>query len=511
MTYICPNKKKHMKSKTMSSVIVSAWIMMLMLAGPVSAQHEYTYKNGKKYPSGKCINFSQTATKAAVQGKILSCNDGFPGDKKKPGKPAVHVDSMVSYSVYEGYTIRQTYSYSFRHYLQTLLTETLVEGDWMNTEQSVYTYDRKGNLLTETISYWTGTDWEAYLNLTYTYNKIGQRTSMLYEDLAGGFTELVSMIYDRRGNRIKELGKYWDGSSYVNLEMWSYTYNRHNDRLTSLGQLWDGTGWMDYQRETWTYRSKGKWLTDMVEFSDGFEWQKYLLYENTYDRFGNRLSYIGSYWYEGTGWQAEYGGVFTYDRRGNMLSNVQSYCAYWENPPYWIKNDSTALDFNYKSKIITGTGYMRAENEWVRGETNIYIPFNDNGNTLVFADEYPSNLVHVYYSDLKPGHPWDGETDGALAVTSDETARSAEMILRVSPNPVTTSFRVTVSMPVTEKVTINLYDHQGNRLKQVYQGELTAGEHHLEVASIPAGHEGVLVLRAVTPTRSAASKVIYQN
>lgn len=494
----------------MSSLFISATIMLLMLAGPVPAQHEYTYKNGKKYPSGKCINFNKMADKAAIHEKILSSEDGFPGEKKE-GQPAVHVDSMITYSVYEGFTIRQTYIYAFRSRLQTLLTETRIEDTWINTEQSEYTYDRKGNLLTEIISSWTGTDWEPYQNLTYTYNKIGQCTSMLYHDLSGGFIELVSMFYDHRGNRIKELGKYWDGSSYVNLEMWSYTYNRQNDRLTTLGQFWDNAGWMDYQRETWTYRSKGKWLTDMLEYTDGFELQKYLLYENTYNQAGNRVSYTGSYWYEGTGWQSEFSGAFSYDHRRNMLSNVQSYYAYWENPPYWIKNDSTALDFNYRDKVITGTGYMRSDNEWIRGETNIYIPYNDNGTTLVFANEYPSNLVHVYYSDLEPGHPGDGDTDDAMSVAVDETACSGEMILKVSPNPVTVSFRVSVSMPVTEKVTIDLYDHQGNRLKQVYQGELTAGEHQIEVASIPAGHEGVLLLRAVTPTRSAAIKVIRQE
>jgi hypothetical protein len=493
------------------SAFLSAMAVVLFCATlPVRAQVGYSFRSGQKYPAEKGIDLRKPIGPGAMERNM---NNAFanPARERSPEKPTVKEDSMVSYSREEGNTIKQIYTYSSKGNLDVLLTSAWSGVTWENMQQNLYTYDKKGNVLSESVSAWDGFEWVEYLTLTYTYNNKNQCTSMVYNDIFGGFTELITMTYDKKGNRTRELGQYWDGEGYANLEKWDYTYDKKGNRLSMLGQFWDGAEWMDYMLEEWTWRSDGQWLTDEIEYSDGFAWSNYLLYKNKYNQEGYLASFTGSYWYEGTGWQVEFGGKYKYDGHGNMVSNVHSTYAWWESPPSWIKQDSTALKFNYRKKNVTATGYVWTEDGWMRGDIRIYIPFNDDGNTLIFADEYPSNLVNAYYSDFKDddedGNGQTGETaQSPLAVPGN----SGPVSLTIFPNPVIDAFTVTVGTEVTGYVVITLLDSQGKTVQQVYSGELAAGTHDISVKSIGVPGQGLFFLKAVSPSGSATVKLLRQ-
>jgi hypothetical protein len=493
------------------STLLSMLAIFIILAGiPARAQKGYSFRSGQKYPSEKGIDLRKPIGPGMLDGTRRFGNS--PLDREScPGKPAMHEDSMISYSRYDGYTVKQIYTYSRKGYLEILLTQSWSGLAWENQEQSVFTNDHQGKVLSESVSAWDGSGWIEYLTFTYTYHKSGLLTSLIFHDIFGDFIEMVSMSYDNKGNRIRELGKYWDGEGYVNLEQYSYTYDKQGNRLTMFGQLWDGAAWVDYIRERWTWMTENKCLTDKIEFSDGMAWSNYLLYKNKYNHEEELASYTGSYWHDGSGWVVEFGGKYKYDAHGNRVSDVQSVFAWWEISPYWINQDSTAIKFRYREKSVTGTGYIWTGEQWVRGETLIYIPFNDNGNTVVFADEYPSNLVNAYYSSIKTNHDGGNDQDGDLDRSPLGAPSMANPVtVDVFPNPVSDGFRITLSTPVTEDFVINLLDSRGKLVQQVYSGELLSGSNQIEVKSIGSPAKGLYFLNAVSPSQSKTVKVIRQ-
>ena len=368
----------------------------LAISGEASAQERAALRPGQKYPESPGIDLK----KPIGPGRLVLEQSGHQQNRSSnsPGKITVHLDSMISYSSYAGNTIRETNVYDCDGYLLTLLTEMQVGQNWEKYTLYSFSYDVKGNVSSETDQYWDGLDWVDYLLFTYTYDNHGNRITVLYNDVMNGFLELITSTYDNKGNRLTELGRYWDGMDWVNLELYTYTYTSKGDLKMMLGQSWDGLEWVDVLREKWTYNSDHQWLTDLFELSDGTEWTNYSLYTSTYNSGGNQASFLGKYWFDGPDWIMVFRGFYTYDSQDNLVSTLQQYYYEWENPPYWENTDSTSNDFNYEAQSVTGLGYVWSGRGWAAGETSIYIPFMDNGNKLVFASEYPSHQVDVYYS-----------------------------------------------------------------------------------------------------------------
>jgi hypothetical protein len=387
-----------MKKHRVACFLITVSILTFGISGPAFPQEGYRYKSGQKYPESGWSHLK----KGIGPNKMM--NDPSGNHRESPkwggGQISMHEDSLVSYSESEGNTFKKTYVYDCHGNLMTLKVLVLLEGEWTNYELVTYTYDGDGNVLTMHDQGWEGGAWVDFLVFTYTYDHSGNRITWLYYDATQDFTELITSTYDNHGNRLTELGRYWDGTEYVNLELYTYTYKQNGDRLSELGQYWDGTDWVNSLKETWTYYAKNKWKTDHVEFWDGSGWTDYSLYTNTYDHAGNRKSYIGSFWFEGYSWIPVYKGKYTYDRKGNTLSAVQQYNIGSEIPT-WFNTDSTANYYNYDKMQITGSGFVWIEGEWVTGDTRICIPFEDDGTDLVFANEYPSYEVDVYYSPAK--------------------------------------------------------------------------------------------------------------
>lgn len=604
-------------------VFIKILLILIALAtcGSASAQGKVTFRSGSKYPENSGIDLK----KPIGPGTLIREQSDHQQNRSSnsAGEITIHPDSMVSYSEYEGYTIKETYAYDCEGNLLTLLTEMQVGPNWENYTLYSFTYNFKGMVLSETDRYWDGFSWVDYLLFSYTYDNHGNRITVLYNDLFNDFIELITSTYDNKGNRLTELGKYWDGMDWVNLELYTYTYTSKGDLQKMLGQEWDGVEWVNSLREKWTYNSKHKWLTDLFELWDGVEWTNYSLYTSSYNSRGNQVSFLGKYWFTGPDWTMVFRGFYTYDAYDNMLSNVQQYYIDWETPPYWENTDSTANEFDYPAQMVTGLGYVWDGRGWIPGETSIYIPFMDNGNKLVFANEFPSHKVEVFYSPVEfeveagenatiyigypptscqlhatgaesyswspaeglsdpnvsdpiagpshttvykvtgtnlqgctatdkvkvtvidvrcgkkldkvlvclvpPGNPHNSHTvcvspnavPSLLANGSylgpcqcDDSpsilagTMPGEFTLEAGPNPVSGAFVIRVNTPLTEHFDLNLYDTQGRLIQKIFNGELEAGEHQIEVGSIESALKGMFFLRAVSPTVSQTVKLI---
>jgi hypothetical protein len=452
-------------------------VFLLTIAGSAFAQSDYTSKSGLKYPEKAKIDLKKPIGPGTLARERSGQDQKYSGGHS--GEVTVHLDSMISYSGYEGNTIKEISTYDCDGNLMTLLTKRLVGSSWDDYLLYSFTYDTKGNVLSETDQYWDGIEWVDFLIFTYTYDHHGKLLTVLYNDLYYGFLELITSAYDTKGNRVSELGKVWNGAEFENMELYTYTYNSNNDMKTMLGQYWNGAAWENSVHESWTYNPKHKWLTDLVKLWDGAEWTNYSKFNSSYDSRGNQVSYLGSLWIDGSGWVMITRNLYTYDAKNNMVSNLTQKYANWGSPPYWYDTDSTATDFNYQEKEITGFGYKWNGSKWVRGDTRIYIPFMDHGNNLVFANEYYSVEVQVYYSPIEfkveggddatiyIGYPplsTQLNASGAFTYSWSPTTGLSDPNI---PNPVanpahTTTYKVTGidrnGCTTTDKVTVTVID-----------------------------------------------------
>jgi len=63
-------------------------------------------------------------------------------------------------------------------------------------------------------------------------------------------------------------------------------------------------------------------------------------------------------------------------------------------------------------------------------------------------------------------------------------------MLKISPNPASKDIRFTYALPESDKITINLYDLTGRKLKNIFRGFQEAGIHMIEwqiSSKFPAG------------------------
>ena len=162
-----------------------------------------------------------------------------------------------------------------------------------------YTYDAKGNRLTEKCTNSNGDSWSS----VYTYDEKGNRLTEKYTDSDGDSWSYV-YTYGANGNMLTEKYTNSDGDN------WSYVYtcDAKGNRLTEKGIDGDGYSYS----AVYTYDAKGNRLTEKGTNSDGDNWS----YVCTYDENGNMLTekYTSS---DGDNWYC----VYIYDAKGNMLAS----------------------------------------------------------------------------------------------------------------------------------------------------------------------------------------------
>ena len=189
-----------------------------------------------------------------------------------------------------------TYTYDANGRLTTF-------GDYDNENYHDYTYDDKGNLLSDT-SFVGG---KVYTKDLYTYTAGGNVFTHITQNADGKKDHEITYNYDKNGNTLTEM--YYDGAGN---SVWiiDYTYDDKGNMLTATEKDSDGT----VTGYKYTYSNSGNLLSD--EHSTYGKWGsgKFVY---TYDSNGNRLSWTG---YDANGKQDSNVYTYAYDKTGNLLT-----------------------------------------------------------------------------------------------------------------------------------------------------------------------------------------------
>lgn len=228
----------------------------------------------------------------------------------------------------------------------------------------------------------------------------------------------------------------------------------------------------------------GEKLTQLEQYWDG-GWFDAVLFTNTYDEYGNWISYVGQQW-TGEEWWNMSAATMTYDMDGNCLSRIDQ---------FWVGTDwqnTRKSEYEYQPGLIIGHGFKWEGEQWIAGDTyTMNVTLNNEGEPITF---YTGNchLVEVYYAGFGVGMP--------------EKGKEQSLMFSVYPNPAKESMTIKPEINQPEWFSIRLFDLSGKNVHVLYEGimqpcaqPITFNTHELPV--------GLYILEMRAGTSSSRQKV----
>ena len=161
------------------------------------------------------------------------------------------------------------------------LWDQWLNGQWVKTSQSTYTYDSYGREIS-ILSYrgWQSDQWSSVDRLTLTYNVDGLLLSMLDQVLTD--SEWVNLSretfsYDAQWDLLSDLYEKWTNGQWVNSDRTTCTYDSDANLSSSLSETWQYGQWVNTWQYTYAHDlhrnfvngSCAQWLNSSWVSSDG--------------------------------------------------------------------------------------------------------------------------------------------------------------------------------------------------------------------------------------------------
>ena len=145
--------------------------------------------------------------------------------------------------------------------------DTNGEGVLVPSFKSVYTYDAKKRIATETEYEWDDDEWEVLTKTTNTYEGDKLAYAMIEDskDWFGTGLKKVSYTYDAAGHVTVELTQNVksDGSLTDDYRH-TYTYDAQGRLTEDLDENWDGDNWKNSRKNVTTYEGEKAFTTEYV-------------------------------------------------------------------------------------------------------------------------------------------------------------------------------------------------------------------------------------------------------
>ena len=286
---------------------------------------------------------------------------------------------------------RTSYTYDIKGNILTQLNEELTNNSWVNIQEYSCTYDNKGNLLTFLNRHWTNNSWVNFDTSTYTYDSNGNELTYLYKTWTNNTwlnIKRYTRTYDNNRKMLTELGEYWTNNSWVNSSKGTYAYdNNGNMSISKKDSSWENNPWFEHNNGAYTYDNNGNMLTSINEHLFGTFVSESYRYTYTYDIKGNKLTYLDERW-TNTSWVYSGRSTYTYDNSGNKLTYLYEM---WTNNS-WVNSRKSTYTYNNSGNMLTGLdATWTNNNSWVNSGRNTYTYDNTGKYELTSISETFTN------------------------------------------------------------------------------------------------------------------------
>ncbi len=368
---------------------------------------------------------------------------------------------------------KNTYTYDSKGNMLTNLYEIWENEDWVSDSRWTYTYDNNGNIIKEMMELLSNSVWSIYTSSTYSYDSEGRLIMRLDVE---SYSTIMRHIYtyNEQGNLIDELTEVDRDNAWGNFSHQFFSYDIQGNMLTDYNIYWSTyfNAWMPGWSYVYTYNENGKILTSL---DNSIHFMKTYTYDNfanlvmlsygwvsdsgyvfdskviyTYDSLGNRLTEL----VEGNSLI-----TYTYDTQGNLLTRRY---AYWNEA--WLGFlDQELLTYTYdeNGNGITVNNLLWYNEEWVPLTADLSLPYNCNDTIKYFA----SSISAQYASFTKI----NDELENINSFTLDQNY----------PNPFNPSTTIKYSIAEVTNVKLTIYDILGREVITLINSELHPGAYSM--------------------------------
>jgi hypothetical protein len=343
------------------------------------------------------------------------------------------------------------YSYDDQGYLNLIVDQEWINGEWVNGYRYSMELDAQGHLLSDLDEEWSGNEWIKMYRGQYAYDQNGNmvsQTGQLWSSDAWVNSHKTVFTHDAHGNVLTETDQWWSNDAWNNLTRLTRTWDSHNNNLNNIAEIWSVDHWEvnGRWRHSYTYNAQGKILTILTEHELG-SWENDARVTYTYDNLGQETVYLSEEWVD-FAWQNHYRFTHAYDPFGNPT--LQEFFVWDSDSAKW--GHSETEPFIYE---VTG------QEQW------------------------------TFFSGIKMTAHWVQQ--GAAGMPDVPQPE-----IGLAPNPAGSILRVTGDEQV---VRAEVYTCNGTKLET----NLMVGRNMLDVSRLPAG---LYLLKVTTPKGSTIKRFV---
>ena len=314
-----------------------------------------------------------------------------------------------------------------------------------------------------------------------------------------------SLLYDSAGRKTGDLWGSFDDSGRQNSYLYSYQYDTGGNNTSELIQEWSDTGWAGVFLINFSYDA-GQETSAVYMRRSGNGWTGYLktsLVSDSADRawFWLTLNWSAGGWiptgrigtflngegmdtmdiwqeYADTGWVNSERAFYSYGTGGRESSER------WQ-----MYADTGWMDFGFTTFTYDADGKESDELFQTRSDTgwaNRYLDsltYDAAGNEATWTEQIwsPSGWINSFRRVMTWRVP--------LAVRSTAGLPRDFALLQNYPNPFNPSTTITFTVPVRERVRVEIYDLLGRSVALLSDAVLTAGSYSLrwDAGDLPSG------------------------
>lgn len=147
---------------------------------------------------------------------------------------------------------------------------------WVNSTKTLYFYDSSNRVASKIMETWGGTSWTNVSQNVYSYDAAGHLYADQYQLWyvpTSSFTPDSQKVYfyDLAGNMTTQLTQVWNStlSTYDYASRIQNTYSSTNQPLSTTYSTWNGSAWVNGNMYTSTYDSLGNRATQLYQVFDG--------------------------------------------------------------------------------------------------------------------------------------------------------------------------------------------------------------------------------------------------
>ncbi|HPN38547.1 MAG TPA: T9SS type A sorting domain-containing protein [Melioribacteraceae bacterium] len=394
------------------------------------------------------------------------------------------VVTLVTYNE-QGDTLKDFFTYDEKG---NLLTQTLVNatnGGSLYLERKSSTYDENGNRLSYIEEERNGIRWDTLNKTINTYTNFGRVATEFYERFEWGYWGTKKYYtYDERNRLVKIKEDYWTDNNWLNDYNYSYSYDIYGNleyetmEYIHMGQstfiryynIYDfqmrKVQRLQEKKESWDslYRAVDRYFYNYtnnkltsIKFQNWYlnVWNNRKLDTITYNNSGKIVEYLYKYNYDNN-WKDNYRRQYTYDYSDNLITQLDQQALSFG----FTNNYYNIYSYDEHGNCISGKCKAWAGSQWNPSRGNAIVLYN-NGNDTLKYDTGEIYTEYIFFTEI-----------------NDEVSPVNSFSLEQNyPNPFNPSTTINYQIQNESLVTIKVYDILGKEVTTLVNENKAAGKY----------------------------------